>query len=84
MAHPTLPVLSHPNFPQVFAEAMDQRVTRSAPPVQLSLSICCYEEPESRWGACDGGYPCTETATVTDISTDMDYCFAHWKQVSRG
>jgi hypothetical protein len=69
MAHSTLPVLPHPQFPQVVPEQ--------------TLSLCCYESPESVWGACDG-QPCLEIARVHDVAREMDYCARHWREVSRG
>jgi hypothetical protein len=80
MAQRSLAVLTHPSFPQVFAQALNQEVTRVAP----QLSVCCYESPESYWGACDGGIRCTRTATIHDVATEQDYCFAHYREVRRG
>jgi hypothetical protein len=73
MAHSTLPSLTHSEFPQVFTQAIDQLVS--------SISICCYESPESSYGACDGGIPCRERATVVDVSTELEYCARHARKV---
>jgi hypothetical protein len=80
MAHPTLPVLSHPDFPQVFAAAMDTQLR--APSIQLSR--CEYESPESRPGLCDGGEQCTQTATIYDCASERELCFRHYLRGSRG
>lgn len=82
MAQRTLSVLTHPSFPQVFAAAISQSVNRVCDTPQLT--ICCYQDPESSWGACDGGYLCNELAVVHDVSTELDYCFKHYRMVSRG
>jgi hypothetical protein len=26
------------------------------------LATCCYTTPETSWGACDGGFPCSNLA----------------------
>ena len=83
MAHSTLPVLAHPAFPQVLSQAIAQEVTRVAQP-HLALSVCCYESPETVWGACDGGYPCGKLAVVIDVSTGFGYCAEHDREVRRG
>jgi hypothetical protein len=80
MAHSTLPVLTHPHFPQVFAAALNSQVNRA---VQPALSLCCYVSPESSWGACDS-IECREVAVVHDVATEMDYCARHYRGVSRG
>jgi hypothetical protein len=81
VAHSTLSVLAHSQFPQVFESAIDQMVTRiSAKP---QLGICCYETPESRWGACDGE-PCRSLAVVHDLGTDLEFCVRHFFEVNRG
>jgi hypothetical protein len=85
MAAKTLPVLTHPSFPQVFAAAISARVNRICFPnqPQTHLSVCCYESPESSWGAADA-IACNQTAMVHDVATEQDYCFAHYKAVRRG
>jgi hypothetical protein len=85
MSAKTLPVLTHPAFPQVFAQALSAEVNRVAfpAPPQIQLSTCCYESPESRWGACDGQV-CLQPATVHDVATEQDFCFRHWKEARRG
>jgi hypothetical protein len=81
MAQHSLPVLSHPAFPQVFEAAIDQQVRRLFP--QPALSVCCYQSPETFWGACDG-IACLQPATIHDVATELDYCFTHYKAVHRG
>jgi hypothetical protein len=78
MAHSTLPSLTHPSFPQVFEAATAQLVDRLTVP---QISICCYESPESRWGACDGGIPCNQPAVVVDVATELEYCARHARKV---
>ncbi len=74
MASRTLPVLTHPNFPQVF----DQAVTAEMLRVEYALDLCIWESPESSYGACDGGFQCTQPAEVEG------YCARHYRQVQRG
>jgi hypothetical protein len=50
---------------------------------QPQLSPCCHESAESRWGAGDA-ISCTQPAVIHDVATEQDYCFAHYKAVSRG
>jgi hypothetical protein len=85
MAHSTLPVLTHPSFPQVFAAAISAEVNRVCFPVptQPQLSICCFTSPESSWGACDS-IECRDVATVHDVATELDYCARHFRAVRRG
>jgi hypothetical protein len=84
MAQRTLPVLTHPAFPQVLAAALGQEVNQVAAfPVPTQLSVCCYESPESSWGAADA-IACRRVAVVHDVATEMDYCALHYREVRRG
>ncbi len=80
MAHSTLPVFRSPAFPQVFAAALTQEVTRVSAHPQLSL--CCYVSPVI--GIADGGYECKEPAVVHHVATEQDYCARHYREVGRG
>lgn len=85
MAQTNLPVLSHAGFPQLLhllIGAEIERVERIL--AQAELSPCCYESPESSRGACDGGEPCREKATVHDLASDEEYCLSHFREVERG
>jgi hypothetical protein len=73
MAHSTLPVLAHPDFPRVFSRAIDQMVTRAF--VQPELHSCDYED-----AFCD----CREAAVVHDLATEFEYCVRHFLAVNRG
>ena len=81
MSGSTLPVLTHPSFPQVFAAAITQEVNRAV--AQPLLSTCCREFPESRWGAGDA-VACTRKATIYDLETEQEYCFPCYREVRRG
>ena len=73
MAGPTLPVLTHPFFPQVFAQAIDQHFTRVE-----RLGLCSYEDEH-----CD----CREVATVHPLDPaldDFEFCLRHFEKVTRG
>jgi hypothetical protein len=80
MAHSTLPVFSHPQFPQVTGALFASEVRR----VERSLSLCAWQSPESSRGACDGGFPCQETAIVTNLADENEYCLSHFREVERG
>jgi hypothetical protein len=94
MAHSTLPSLTHPSFPQVFEAATAQLVSRLVPTFpQLSdvldaaearLGECDWNDPESRYGACDGG-SCHQDAVVHHLQSELEYCLQHFqKAVRRG
>lgn len=68
MAVATLPVLSHPQFPQAFVSA-----TRNF--MQQVLGECAFSDEH-----CD----CRERAVVHHLGTDFDYCLRHFKAVTRG
>jgi hypothetical protein len=80
MAHSTLPVLSHPDFPQVLFDALASELRR----VQTTLGLCAWQSPETSYGACNGGFPCQELATVHHLATDEEFCLSHFREVDRG
>jgi len=65
MAAPTLSVLAHPEFPQVFPAAIDQLVTRV-------LTTCFWSDEH-----CD----CHERATVHDLKSEQEFCLRHFRKV---
>ena len=77
MAAPTLPVLTHPHFPQVFTPAIDVRIRA----VEKVLGLCDWTEPESHSGACDGGFSCIERATVHHLLSGNEFCLSHFREV---
>jgi hypothetical protein len=77
MAAKTLPVLTHHNFPQVFPSAIDTRIRA----VEKVLGLCDWTEPESHSGACDGGFPCMERATVSHLESGNEFCLSHFREV---
>jgi hypothetical protein len=83
VAAKTIPVLTHPSFPQVFKAAISSLVTPPTFPSNPTSSVCCYEYPETTWGACDG-QPCRRVAVVHDVATEMDYCALHYREVPNG
>jgi hypothetical protein len=72
MAAETLPVLSHPSFPQVFTAAMDWETSRILAAIRLH---CCDFEDEY----CD----CRDLATVHHLASEQDFCLRHFEAVSR-
>ncbi len=67
MASDTLPVFSHPHFPQVFTAAIDAEICR----VERVLGSCCYS---NRWASCQ------QKAVVSDLETGCGYCLMHFGQ----
>jgi hypothetical protein len=59
-------------------DALDQIIDRARAKTQLPA--CCWESPESSWGACDGGFPCYEPATVHELATGLEYCLEHFEE----
>lgn len=54
-------------------------ITRKpAAPLVFYRSQCSWCSPESIPGACDGGHPCQNFATVHDLEDDQDYCRYHF------
>jgi len=79
MSGSTLAVLSPLDFPQVLAWAIDRTGTRT-----LSLlPYRSYENPQSRYGACES-VPCiAKTAVVHNLEYERDLS-AEFREVSRG
>lgn len=87
MSQSTLAVLAHPEFPQIYAAAIDEAIAcvdrvllRYKRP---QLDLCQYETPETSAGACDG-LPCHAAATVFDLADEHEYCGKHFREVNRG
>jgi hypothetical protein len=87
VAHTTLAVLPFFGFPQPL-DFLDSvigrdiaRIDRILPRAELSL--CCYEYPESSYGASDGGFPCYELATAHHLASGLEYCEEHFEEVCR-
>ena len=79
MAHSTLPAFSSSLFPQLIQGLVGREIQRVDQVLAKSeLSACSYESPESFTGACDGGFPCYELGTVTDLETGCGYCLRHF------
>jgi len=76
MAQSTLPVLSHPDFPQVAHSLLTQEVRR----VETVLGSCCHEETVGS-GENIKGWSCREIATVSDLETGCGYCLRHFDAV---
>lgn len=76
MAQSSLPVFTRPEFSQVLEALADFEIRH----VNKTLGLCCWESPESVRGACDGGFPCRKSATVTDIESGCGYCLKHFEQ----
>ena len=88
MSAKTLPVLTHPSFPQVFAAAIRSEVNRVCFPDQprIQLSFCCRETviSDGSTGEFNRAFPCSRPAVIHDLATEQDYCFECWKAVGRG
>ena len=68
MADANFTLLDSPDFPQVFAAAIDRLVDRC-------LGVCWYD---------DGNQTCSKPGTVHQLGTDYDFCLDHFKKVTRG
>jgi hypothetical protein len=84
MSVSTLPVLTHPQFPQVLTRALNQEVTRVTS--HPALSLCCHETvvEDGGTGEFNQAFPCVQPATIHDLATEQDYCFEHFRAVRRG
>jgi hypothetical protein len=71
MAHSTLPVLAHPDFPQVFKSAMNAEVRRIVQRVDRVLGSCCFPR-------------CQAEADLCDMETGCGYCRTHFREVDLG
>jgi hypothetical protein len=61
MSDTNVPQLPRSGFPQAYDGQLFHSlfgIVKQA----FAASTCCYETPESSWGACDGGFPCPELA----------------------
>jgi hypothetical protein len=80
MAQPSLPVLSHPSFPQVLARTLEQEVNRVCQP---QLFDPCSRTYELLYGS--GQFvSCGRRATIVNVSTEEPFCFSCWLEVGRG
>jgi hypothetical protein len=74
MSAPTLPVLSHSQFPQVFALATELFVERLADRPQLGR--CASIQPFAHEVV-----RCSRKATVQNLADGMEYCAACFAEV---
>jgi hypothetical protein len=85
MGSSTLALLSDSEFPQGLTRQLsrlDRMVTLAI--ANAELSSCCFESPESSFGRCDGGFACSEKATVHHLASGLEYCGGHFAGVDRG
>jgi hypothetical protein len=75
----TLPVISHPEFPQVFNQAILARI-RMVPSARTHLSRCDWEQADSSPRFQDG-YQCMELGTVYDLKSDREFCPCHYNRL---
>jgi hypothetical protein len=43
------------------------------------LPFCDWCQPETSYGACDGGEECSRLAAVSDVESGQCYCLKHWR-----
>lgn len=92
MAHSTLPVLPHPEFPQPrfsqlpYDGGFIDRLVALAETVatRVELSFCSGESSESSVGAADGGEPCRRIGTIHDSRTGLSWCVGCFEGVILG
>ena len=76
MAAQHLTVLSRPQFPQVFEDAIHYEIRRvSAIVDQVLLGTCAFDDEH-----CD----CRQPAVVHHLETESNYCLRHFQAVNRG
>jgi len=79
MAHATLPVISHPEFPQVFDGVLDRLIQAAdracAGASKPALDTCQFE---------DEGWPCYHPAVVHHLASEQEFCRFHFRKVCRG
>jgi hypothetical protein len=44
-----------------------------------ALPYCDWCQPETSYGACDGGEECRRLAVVSDVESGQCYCLRHWR-----
>ena len=79
MSQSTLAVLAHPEFPQIYAAAIDEAIAcvdRVLSRYKTPTQLCEYESAESAPGACDS-LPCFADATVFHLADEREYCLKH-------
>jgi hypothetical protein len=88
MAQPSLAAHHSSDFHTVLTESIRQfreqvcAVVDRAMEPELADTFCSYEYPESFAGQCDG-QPCSELATVSELSGDHAFCAKHFREVTR-
>lgn len=83
MAHQSVPAFNshvHPTFAQLLDNLLNAQIAH----VNRTLSLCTHESPESHVGACDGGFPCHDQATVCELTSGQELCLTHFQEVKRG
>lgn len=83
MATANLTVLSAPYFPQVFDALIDRQIRLVDDVLAQTFPMCSWETPETARGRCDGGMPCFEQGTVSQMEDQQAYCVRHFREVSR-
>jgi hypothetical protein len=80
LAHETLSDFSRSGFPQFTGFLIGdlvRHVDRILTDV-IELPACCYESPESSYGACDGGTSCLQKGTIHHLASGLEFCAAHF------
>ena len=75
MSDSSIAALSHPGFQQAINSIIGKEFQR----VERVLGFCAHESPESYPGACNGGFPCHNHATVCDVRTGEEFCLEHFE-----
>jgi len=82
MAHSTLSVISLPDFPQSFFNAIEKQITLVDQVYNHYFPACEWTSPESSRGACNGGHPCADGGTVSALDSQQTFCTKHFLAVS--
>lgn len=75
MARINLAVLAPGSFPQIHSFTPLISLVDRALAAHSLTEFCCYESPESRAGACDGGEPCGDPAS--EVIDGQPFCPKH-------
>lgn len=80
MAQSSLPAFSPFSFPQPLIQQLLGHVIDRVDAIlaESELGFCDHQSPESFYGACDGGFPCHERATVHHLELGSEFCLKHF------
>lgn len=85
MASSTVPVISHPHFPQVLDGILSRLIALADQIAAQPKLDACTNLVSVSWGMQDATTECGSAATVSEISHGDEYCLACFnREVARG